>query len=393
MNESRKGRLYLRCLAGLGSAALIFGAGVYAAHADSVPVSRPALSYSGLLSKNGAPLVGDQTLVFTFNKAALPVCQSPSLSVTSDSAGRFQVSIPMTSCPSSLLDGSSVTVDITVGGAVAAKDIALAAVPYALHAEQLGTADCPSGYDRDSTPSQAANVISCVRGPDHVVRVGSGATAFWIDRYEASIWGDLAAQGQQYGAGVPYPASFPRNGQIAGNPLYAVSKLGTIASTGATWFQASRACRASGKRLPTGDEWDAAASGTPAGSDDPLGKCTTHKGPNPSGQDKDCVSVWGAEDMVGNAAEVIAEWALAVPTEAETLVVYPWPSGFDSALMYNITSVSATPGPDYDSPVRGPLGISRGGNSWDGSGASVFAIATTQTVGESMDGFRCVIPR
>jgi hypothetical protein len=88
---------------------------------------------------------------------------------------------------------------------------------------------------------------------DEVVKVGFGASAFWIDRYEASIYQNPDGTGTQYGAASQdYPSTFPINGQGAvANLLYAQSVAGRTPSTFLSWFQAARACRASGKRLPT----------------------------------------------------------------------------------------------------------------------------------------------
>lgn len=33
-----------------------------------------------------------------------------------------------------------------------------------------------------------------------IVKVGTGASAFWIDRYEASVWSNRDGTGTQYGA-------------------------------------------------------------------------------------------------------------------------------------------------------------------------------------------------
>jgi hypothetical protein len=233
-------------------------------------------------------------------------------------------------------------------------------------------------------------VIGCVRGEDHVVRVGTGANAFWIDRYEASIWSDTTPQGIQYGqagAGfVAYPASFPITGQMTlDKQLYALSKVGVPPSTQVTWFQASRACRASGKRLVGNEDWTEAATGTPRGTNDP-GPCTDLQNPvHLTGQGSQCVSIWGAEDMVGNVTELIAEWAFGVGTQPQFTLQTPWPSAFGGA-MWNVTSTS------YEGRI-GPMSVQRGAMGANESDASVFATAVTQTVADPVLGFRCMIPR
>jgi len=361
--------------------------GVYSARAGTAAIPQSTLSYAGVLLKNEQPLTGQQELLFAFKKGAQVICSSPRLEVTPDSVGRFQVLIPMSNCPGSLFDGTAVTVDIAVGADLAAADVAVTSVPYALHAEHLGSADCPTGYDRDPSASTVPNTIGCVRGEDHVVRVGTGASAFWIDRYEASIWSDSTPQGIQYGAGIgAYPSSFPVTAQTTlDKQLYALSKVGVVPSTPLSWFQASRACRASGKRLPSNEEWTEAATGTPRGTEE-ASACTDLQNPiHLTGQGSACVSVWGSEDMVGNVTELVAEWAFGVATQPHATLVTPWPSAFGGA-MWNVTSTA------YEGSV-GPMSIQRGSGGGNQSDASVFAVGVTQTVAQPVMGFRCMIPR
>jgi formylglycine-generating enzyme required for sulfatase activity len=175
---------------------------------------------------------------------------------------------------------------------------------------------------------------------DEVVKVGFGASAFWIDRYEASIYQNPDGTGTQYGAASQdYPNSFPINGQGAvANLLYAQSVAGRMPSTFLSWFQAARACRASGKRLPTHDEWGAS-----------LGNTT----PNAS----------------------------------------PWPtSAFAADATVNITSSAF----GFSGAVVGmPAAFLLGGSAVDGAAAGVLSmnlsngpVATNWHI-----GFRCVIPR
>src|SRR5207244_1147177 len=88
-------------------------------------------------------------------------------------------------------------------------------------------------------------------------------SAFWIDRYEASLWQNPDGTGMQYGLvkDDSHNAGFTYNGQWI-KPLYAVSKPGVAPGTWTDWFQANEACALSGKRLPTGQEWFKAARGT-----------------------------------------------------------------------------------------------------------------------------------
>jgi hypothetical protein len=65
-------------------------------------------------------------------------------------------------------------------------------VPYAKYADTVGERDCPNGYAVESGV--------CKRGGDEMVKVGRGMSAFWIDRYEMSVWSNAEGTGTQYGA-------------------------------------------------------------------------------------------------------------------------------------------------------------------------------------------------
>jgi formylglycine-generating enzyme required for sulfatase activity len=79
-----------------------------------------------------------------------------------------------------------------------------------------------------------------------------------------------------------------------------------------TWFQAVAACENSRKRLPSNAEWQAAVIGTPdPGSDNGTTDCNTSTitaNVTETGSRRACVSARGAFDMVGNLAELVAEW-------------------------------------------------------------------------------------
>jgi formylglycine-generating enzyme required for sulfatase activity len=234
---------------------------------------------------------------------------------------------------------------------------------------------------------------------DEVVKVGRKGTAFWIDRYEASIWSDENGGGQQYGISgnvADFPTSFPANGQVT-TPLYALSRVGVKPSTTMTWFQANEACRASGKRLPSSDEWFAAARGTqdPGDSMGTGGTCVTKGGTSRNtGGGTQCVSVWGAQDMVGNVDEDMAEWQAGPGNGMPS--VSPWPAaavpGYGGDYTISVAS-SAFVGPT--ATVGMPSIVSRGGENTRGVQAGVFYMDLTGSPvsADSGRGFRCVIPR
>jgi len=151
-----------------------------------------------------------------------------------------------------------------------------------------------------------------------------------VDKYEASLWktthptvilkiklgmvrlADLQeagavqlglADGDLVATGCPLRAG-------ACQHVYAVSIRGALPARFVNWFQALAALRNSGKRLPTNQEWQAAALGTPDYLfDTSVPECNTNTdGVEPTGSRAGCRSDVGAYDMVGNVREMVAEW-------------------------------------------------------------------------------------
>jgi len=180
-----------------------------------------------------------------------------------------------------------------------------------------------------------ARVVSAKSCPPDSAQVGP----ICVDKYEESVWqlpaqspslvskivrGRVTAADLLIAGALPvsqadvcdslvssFPVSFPSNGQWTA-PLYAVSVPKVVPTACITWYQAEQACRLSGKRLLTDQEWQAAASGTPdhAGEpDDFLTTCNTHgSGPRGTGTRSKCVSSWGTFDMGGNLSEWTSDW-------------------------------------------------------------------------------------
>lgn len=400
-------------------ATVMVSAGVFATMklASAVPggETRPHLSFAGTLTNTTGP----QTLTFTFRKGMAMVCTATTMPVTPGTGGQFSVEVPIDRCPATLFDGADVTVEVSVGGMVVAPARPINPVPYARYADRVGTPDCPTGYERD--PS-ASGIVLCRRALaggafDEVVRVGTGATAFWVDRYEVSVWTNPAA-----GDSVRAPEGYPglrTNGQWLARDsrraLVARSVSGQAPSTSVTWFQANELCRAAGKRLPTDDEWLSAAEGT---VDDAATCQTSGSGPRPSTASNSCVSTWGAQDMIGNLWEWTAVWAAGVgrggpattpgaiestetaggqPTWPGVRTVAGWPTGglYNGDAIYNVNSTAAVANFGGDTRLGIPAATVRGGGWENGTGAGIFALdlrnAPART--EGVIGFRCVISR
>jgi hypothetical protein len=178
--------------------------------------------------------------------------------------------------------------------------------------------------------------------------------------------GDLAAHG------CPETA----NGCV---DYYAVSIPRVRPSVHVTWFQAAAAARNSLKRLPTNQEWQVAALGTPdtAFADDGVTTCNSDNlapGLTLTGSRSACISDIGAFDLVGNAWEWVAEW---VPRAGACAT---W-GAFSDDLMC-LAGASET---------SGPGALMRGGLGSDPSVAGVFTVTSSQRPQDpsSIIGFRC----
>ncbi len=395
--------------------------GVKLASADpGGPASPDALTFAGVLrTSTGGPFVGTTTLTFVFHKGGLTAsaCSSdPSAMVTipASANGAFTVQIPMdpTRCPRSLFDGSTVTYDVLQSGESApiATGISVTPVPYARFADQAGVNnDCPAGYERGALTTDTPGIV-CVRNVvlgtvtvrDEVVKVGSGASAFWVDRYEAGVF--HRTTGAQLGAlsmtGTPpdniESVGLSRSGQHAPGaaPVLAISRVG-FPTVNVTWFQANEACRASGKRLLTRSEWFAAAGGTP----DSSALCNTGTSapatPLPTGA---CASSVGALGMIGNVSEWTDEWYANAGTVSSIVndptPTSPWPAGYGDGQdrTWNVGSYVERGG----GVVTGmPAAAIRGGTWGNGDSGGVFALSLDfgPSVWRDYLGFRCAIQR
>jgi len=226
--------------------------------------------------------------------------------------------------------------------------------------------------------------------------VASGTVC--IDKYEASIWnvppeekalirkiqegsveladlGDAGAVQLGLAAGDLAAAGCPVTGNGCVN-VYAVSIPGVTPSGLNTWFQAAAAARNSLKRLPTNQEWQVAALGTPDGA-----PCNV--GPNGivanTGTEPGCVSDVGAFDMVGNVWERAAEWVQGASTCSN------WSATFGSDLSCWGGAGGGTPTSMIRGGSVGPFELGGGTN------AGVFAVRANFDMNFSVNGvgFRC----
>ncbi|MCA9361601.1 SUMF1/EgtB/PvdO family nonheme iron enzyme [Candidatus Kaiserbacteria bacterium] len=162
--------------------------------------------------------------------------------------------------------------------------------------------------------------------------------------------------------------------------------------TNVNYHQADLFCHKKGGRLPTPEEWYEAALGTPDNSECNLNGPALLK----TGQLVDCVSVYGAKDMVGN----VWEW-----TEAEIIdgdynhqklpstgyVSEVTPQGLP---LLSSSSPSAIFGNDYVwSLPTGTYVMMRGGyyGSGDDGGVNTVQATVLPSFSSVATGFRCVV--
>lgn len=405
-------------IARAGAASGLFGYAMFAAlrlaGADPGGPTTPRFTFAGVLrNADGSLPTAARTarLTFTFTKVGAPAGTAPCTTDASASiavGGAFTADVSIAGC-ARFFDGSTITYTVSEGGAMlTSAPVPVTPVPYARFADQAGGIidhDCPSGYVRvrgDTTVLRGEGVILCRRGRDEVVKVGDGASAYWIDRYEATVWGTPDGTGMPLNSESDTLATLlPRNGMWSSTapagtrprpPAYALSVGGAFRpGRNVTWFQGSALCRASGKRLPTGEEWLRAAHDT---ADDET-RChiaTSNTNARNTGDGARCHSLWGAQDMIGNVGEWTDEWyagnGATMPVNGGA---QNWPSDYNMDGTWNIEGFVERGG-------GGALGIPsaalRGGDWGNGPRAGVFALDLT--VGPSawypVVGFRCVVP-
>ncbi len=163
--------------------------------------------------------------------------------------------------------------------------------------------------------------------------------------------------------------------------VYAVSVPGVMPTSWATWFQAAAAARNSLKRLPTNQEWQVAAFGTPDPNSGSSPCNVNSAGPVLTGSAPGCVSDVGAFDMVGNVAEMVADWG----DTANSCVIGKNSFGADRICFGGAGQLDPL-GPRNSNYLRG-------GDWDDGFEGGPLAIAVNTPpglIGANQRGFRCV---
>lgn len=388
--------------------------------------ARTHVTVAGTVTGGGVTPGSMQTMTFAFRRQDGASLCAPRVSVMVEANGAFVANVPVddsVGCPETMFSGADLLVDVYLGADSGAPIVAAQVVnpvPFAHFASQYGSPLCPVGYlcetegagmtcDPASAPPRGDARVRCVKRAresgvrpivDEVVRVGSGATVFWIDRFEATVW----TTATPVVTDVPLNSTsetdlttlgLPRTGDWQGRAprLFSASlNVPNPPSRWVTWFQAQELCRASGKRLPTGEEWLAAARGTRE-----LGChiAPPNLGPRYVDNGTSCVSEWGARDLVGNLSEWTSEWYAGLVVGGGNDDRSDWPSDYGNDGTRNITaSVFSQPTSTMRNSAL-PAAAQRGG-AWDsGTLAGRFALHLSGAPSNSAAfvGFRCVIPR
>jgi formylglycine-generating enzyme required for sulfatase activity len=180
-----------------------------------------------------------------------------------------------------------------------------------------------------------------------------------------------------------------------------VSLKGNIPWRNISQDQASRACAKAGKRLATNQEWLQASQGTP----DLLGgweeiDCQVDSNwktqPGLSGTGDQCISSFGAYDMIGNVWEWVEGVVKDGEFEGERLPMTGYIDSTNGQAIPGETNQSKA-NPDYNNDyfwlkTKGLRGMVRGGywnNKSDAGVYSLYAVTPPSSV-ESGIGFRCV---
>jgi formylglycine-generating enzyme required for sulfatase activity len=279
------------------------------------------------------------------------------------------------------------------------------------------------GWPRPGATNETGN--TCIKTlasgqVDEMVKVGD----FWIDRFEESGSISGATCGNNSNGAAPGYLSGAAGGSSSAVTASACSVRGVQPVESVTWFQLQQMCVNAGKELCSNAEWQAAVSGTPDpgnGSTIPYGgaasdacnvSATAGRGNNASSNNApantlahvDCVSTYGAYDMIGNLWDGVADWGVDGPTWVTGTTPGgtsggpppspPWASGYGDGK----DETFGVPGIEYINGSAGqsnglPAAVYRGGSFDDGTGAGAFAYYLIGAPSFALENFggRCCI--
>ncbi len=157
--------------------------------------------------------------------------------------------------------------------------------------------------------------------PAHPVRIGSG---FWLGQTEVTV-AAYKRFARESNRSLPVEPKGTRNQPL--NPGWADGQAPMV---NVSWDDADQYCRWAGGRLPTEAEWEyAARGGSLAARYGEPDRIAWHRGNSGAEQGSEAVrpvggkssNVFGLHDMLGNAAEWVADWyeetAFSHPTDVD----------------------------------------------------------------------------
>ncbi len=230
------------------------------------------------------------------------------------------------------------------------------------------------------------------RCPAEMAYIDTAIGGFCIDKYEA-------ATGAECYFRSPANQAESRT-DLEEQACVPVSEKGRIPWTNLSQSQAILACSKAGKRLPTSEEWFAAALGTPdqAGewsADDCHVNFNWERQPGGTGSGKNCLSSKGAYDMIGNVWEWVNETVTDGHLKERELPEQGYVASADENGVANETA--ETPDANYYNDYlwvkkQGTRGVARGGY-WDNQDKagqySMYLVSLPSFAGVGV-GFRCV---
>ena len=229
--------------------------------------------------------------------------------------------------------------------------------------------------------------------PPGMVEVAFSEGDFCIDKYEAAV-----------GSKCPMKNPNSQNDSLVNldDPdCRPVSEPDNLPWRFISQDQAALACAKAGKRLPTNDEWFAAALGTPDQADSwTAADCQVNNNwpeqPGISGSGERCVSTFGAYDMIGNVWEWVKGAVMDGEYEGRTMPLTGYIQSTDGVSLPAETNPTM-PNPNYYNDYlwlkeNGARGIARGGywaNQSDAGQYSLYIVSPPSYAGVGI-GFRCV---
>lgn len=220
--------------------------------------------------------------------------------------------------------------------------------------------------------------------PSDMVPLDGGQQLVCVDRYEATP-----------GSACPHPTPTSEVQTIANvtePECEPVSQPKAEPWRYVNLSQAQQLCARVGKRIPTNQEWHAAALGVAAPD-----QCVLYSeaGPRPSGT-SECITASGVSDLVGNVWEWTAETVREGVFTGQSLPSSGYVAMVDEngvPIKTSTTSVARF-GDDYVwVDTTSVTGLLRGGFYGSGSDGGIFAVnaAVTPELQTAGVGFRCVM--